>query len=54
MYDTNFFLNFICNLKFRVCKENRIFAGLWHGLKPNMSLFLKPLAKFLQAAFEDG
>lgn len=39
---------------YRILKENRLFGGLWHGSKPDMALFLKPLAKFLQTAFKDG
>ena len=39
---------------YRIQKENRLFGGLWHGSKPDMGLFLKPLAKFLQSSFENG
>ena len=32
-----------------------LFAGLWHGsIKPDMSLFLKPLAKSLQKLATEG
>ena len=46
------FLSYIRPL--RVLKENRIFTGLWYGSKPNMSLFLKPLARSLQSLSKDG
>ena len=40
---------------FRITKENRIFAGLWYGhIKPDMSLFLKPLAVALRTLYTDG
>lgn len=39
----------------RVKKENRLFAGMWYGSsKPDMSLFLKPLAETLTKLYKDG
>lgn len=39
----------------RVAKENRIFAGLWYGsAKPDMSLFLKPVAMSLKRLYFEG
>ena len=39
----------------RIAKENRIFGGLWYGTtKPDMSLFLKPLADALSKLVTDG
>lgn len=40
---------------YRVAKENRLFAGVWYGsMKPDMSLFLKPLALSLKELFIEG
>ena len=38
----------------RILKENRVFAGLWYGSKPDMSLFLKPVAKSLKSLAKEG
>ena len=39
----------------RVLKENRIFAGVWYGCaKPDMSLFLKPVATSLKKLYLEG
>lgn len=39
----------------RVLKENRIFAGIWYGCaKPDMSLFLKPVALSLKKLYLEG
>jgi len=36
-------------------KENRILAGLWYGsAKPNMSIFLKPMAKAMKDIYDNG
>ena len=36
-------------------KENRLFAGLWYGsVKPNMTVFLEPLAKELSRLSVEG
>ena len=36
-------------------KENRLFAGIWYGsCKPDMSLFLRPLAETLTELYEKG
>ena len=36
-------------------KENRLFAGMWYGSrKPDMSLFLRPLAETLKKLYNDG
>ena len=40
---------------YRILKENRIFAGLWYGsVKPNMSIFLKPMAQSLKQLYDKG
>ena len=39
----------------RILKENRIFAGLWYGsMKPNMKVFLKPMAQSLKQLHNKG
>lgn len=39
----------------RVNKENRLLAGLWYGSsKPEMSLFLQPLAETLTKLYKHG
>ena len=39
----------------RCATEYRLLAGLWYGNnKPDMSLFLKPLAKALQKLYHEG
>ena len=43
---------FLC---IRAAKENRLLAGLWYGaIKPEMTLFLKPMAKALQRLHTEG
>jgi hypothetical protein len=38
-----------------VAKESRIFGGLWYGsAKPDMSLFLKPMAISLKNLYLEG
>lgn len=40
---------------YRITTEYRLLAGLWYGSsKPDMSLFLKPMAKTLQRMYDDG
>lgn len=40
---------------YRFSTEYRILGGLWYGTsKPDMSLFLKPLAKSLKNLFDNG
>lgn len=40
---------------FRVAKENRVLAGLWHGpSKPDMGLFLKPMTYTLHQLATEG
>lgn len=47
-------LTYITN-NFRVAKENRVLAGLWHGpLKPDMGLFLKPMTDSLHKLSTEG
>ena len=51
--DITFFVTSFCNYRFT--KENRIFAGLWYGSsKPDMTLFLKPMASTLTKLSIDG
>lgn len=39
----------------RTARENRILAGLWYGnAKPDMSVFLKPMASSLKKLYHDG
>ena len=39
----------------RFAQENRVFAGLWYGsVKPDMTIFLKPVAKELQKLQQEG
>ncbi|XP_065900912.1 uncharacterized protein [Dysidea avara] len=41
--------------KLRFVQENRVFAGLWYGsVKPDMTIFLKPVAKELQKLQQEG
>lgn len=40
---------------YRIANENVIFAGLWYGsTKPDMTLFLKPLALSLKKLHNEG
>ena len=40
---------------FRIHKDYRIFAGIWHGSsKPDMSLFLQPIATTLKKLYTTG
>ena len=44
-----------CSWASRILKENRLFCGVWSGsLKPDMSLFLKPVATSLKQLYTDG
>ena len=39
----------------RIVKGNRLFAGVWYGCsKPDMSLFLKPLAMSIRKLCMEG
>ena len=39
----------------RIAKENLILAGLWYGtVKPDMSLFMKPLTEALKSLHDEG
>ena len=34
--------------------DNRLLAGLWNGGKPDMTLFLKPMAESLRRLYSEG
>ena len=40
---------------YRIAKENLVLAGLWYGtVKPDMSLFMKPLTEALKRLHDEG
>ena len=51
-------IHYLCSshfLWYRISKENRILAALWYGtIKPDMSLFMKPIAHTLKQLYDDG
>ena len=55
-----YFLGYHCYqlyacIHYRIAKQNRLLAGLWYGnCKPDMTLFLKPLAKTLIKLHNEG
>ena len=53
--DTAVFLGIHINIVCRISKQNRVLGGIWYGkAKPDMTLFLKPLAEALSRLYTEG